>query len=110
MGRRKSVPVPAGHQACHRCGDIAPIEAFERVYWRASGRHSSCRPCMAEARDDRAEIKQTIEDMSARLRAPKPQPPYTPPSGPIPPEQRKTAEDFRKIDNARRRQRLWMRK
>lgn len=98
--------VPKGHQRCRQCGDIAPIEAFEAVNWRACGRAASCRPCLAATRDDRAQIKQIIADFVARMDAPRPQPEYKPPSGLIPPHERLTVRDFRNIDASRRRKRL----
>lgn len=98
--------VPKGHQRCRQCGDVAPIEAFEAVNWRACGRAASCRPCMAAARDDREQIKQIIADFVARMDAPRPLPEYKPPSGPIPPQNRRTAEDFRRVDACRRQMRM----
>lgn len=109
-GGMSAAPVPPGHQRCRQCGDTPPLEAFEKVYWRACGRAASCRPCMAASRDDRPQIKQIIADFVARMDAPRPEPKYRPPSGPIPPNKRLTAKDFRNIDACRRRKRLGLHK
>lgn len=114
MGKRRPVPTAAGHQQCHQCLIIQPHENFEPSRDRACGIAARCRPCLAAFREDRAAIRQILEESVAGIDAlqyaPTPAPTDRPPLRPIPEAQRKTDGYFLRVDALRRRLRLQRRK
>lgn len=108
MGKRRPVPTPAGHQQCHGCLVIKPLEDFEPSRDRACGIAARCRPCLKEFREDRVACREIVEQSAARIYELqyRSTPAIGPPLEPRLPSITKTAEHFRAIDAIRRRQRL----
>ena len=99
------VPVPAGHKYCHKCASVHPLSAFYADRRLPDGHKSACRECNATHRRDRRALMAEHEAFFAEADRRRAAIPYAGPEV-IPEEHRKTAEDFRRIDAARRRQRL----
>ena len=108
MGKRRAVPTPDGHQQCHRCLAMKPLADFEPSLERAVGVAASCRPCLTSYRAERAEVRQIIAESIARMDAAQSRfnGVIRPPLERLLPHELETDDYFRRVDAARRRERL----
>ncbi len=107
MAKRGNLPTPDGRQQCRECQIVKPIADFEPARHRACGITAGCRKCLAREREVLAILKAAHDEWTERHYAPTIVPDYQP--EPIPEEDRRTAEYFRGVDAARRRERLQQR-
>lgn len=108
MGKRRAVPTPHGHQQCHQCLAMKPLADFESSRTRAIGVAASCRPCLTRYRAERAEVRQAIAESIARMDAAQSRSNVSiqPPLERLLPQELETDDYFRRVDAARRRERL----
>lgn len=110
MGKPKTPLLPDGRQQCRDCRAIKPRSDFEPTHRRAAGITAGCRECLAADRDVAALVNEMNAEGLRRQSAATVVPDYAPRTEVVPEANRRTAEEFRRIDAARRHMRLQRRK
>lgn len=110
MGKAKTPMLPDGRQLCRDCKVIKPRADFEPTHKRTVGITAGCRECLAADREVAALVNEMNAEGIRRQSATTVVPDYAPRSEVIPEAYRKSADEFRRIDAARRRMRLQRRK
>ncbi len=61
------VPAPDGFRHCPRCQTVKPLADFEPSPKRACGISQSCHICLVTGREERADVRQIVEEAAARM-------------------------------------------
>lgn len=102
------VPAPDGFRHCPRCQTVKPLADFEPTRHWACGITQSCHLCLVAGREERADVRQIVEEAAARMQEIqfRSTPATSTPRRRAEPSERLTDEYFRSLDAARRRKRL----